>query len=261
MTPQDITGKVFEKAVFGGYDAKNVDRFMKELAADVEALQTERDDYKDKLKRLAEKVEEYKECESAVQQALISAQKSARTMLAEAEAQREKRLAEIHEESERRLREERETCERLLREEREKNEARIAAETAETEAKIAELRGQRETEEAVYAAAAKRSADYLFRLQAAGKDFAEQLLRIYDFVELPEVPAELPPETTEPEQTEPARDGAETKDEIIERSVSAVSGIIRQSYRSSETNGQKDDQHLPKIDYQNLQFGDNYRKK
>ena len=270
LTPQDITGKVFEKAVFGGYDAKSVDRFMKELAVEFEALRTERDEFKVKLKLLAEKVEEYRECESAVQQALISAQKSAQTMLAEAEEQRERRLAEIHEESERLLFEEREKSERLLGEERAKNEKCIAEETAATEAKLAELRRKRETEEKAYAEAAKRSADYLAELRRAGKTFAEQLLHIYDFVDLPEaaepaaLPAEQAPAAPETQEDASGLQVQETKDEVMDRTVSAVSGIVRKSYSSSEAKNKNDKaegQHLPKIDYDNLQFGENYRKK
>ena len=42
MTPQDIREKIFEKAVFGGYDMGSVDDFMEEMAAELESAQRER---------------------------------------------------------------------------------------------------------------------------------------------------------------------------------------------------------------------------
>lgn len=308
LTPQDITGKTLKKAVFGGYSAKSVDAFREEIAADFAAVQAERDDFKDKLKLLAEKVEEYREAESAVHQALISAQISANAMLAEAEAQREKRLEEIRIESERLFSEEKERREallaeetergdRILREEREKNEklyteektsgerriaeerarneAILAEETAATEAKLAELRAARELEEKAYAEAAKRSADYLTKLKEAGARFTEGLADIYDFVELPpeaepeekqeEQPAE--PAAQAPAEREPvsgqAEEKQETREEIIERTVNAVSDIIRDTYSTpvNQIGRGEADGRLPKIDYDNLRFGDEYRRK
>jgi len=75
ITPQDIREKVFEKAVFGGYDMGAVDDFMESVANDLTALQKENNALKAKMRILVEKIEEYRSNESALNMAILSAQK------------------------------------------------------------------------------------------------------------------------------------------------------------------------------------------
>ena len=58
LSPQDISDKVFVKAVFGGYDMTGVDDFLEGVAGDYAALYKENAILKGKLKVLVEKVEE-----------------------------------------------------------------------------------------------------------------------------------------------------------------------------------------------------------
>ena len=60
LTPQDIREKVFEKAVFGGYDMAAVDDFLEEVSNDYASLYKENTVLKSKIKVLVEKVEEYR---------------------------------------------------------------------------------------------------------------------------------------------------------------------------------------------------------
>ena len=66
MTPQDIREKIFEKAVFGGYDMGSVDDFMEEMASELEAAQRESATLKAKMKVLVDKIEEYRASEDAI---------------------------------------------------------------------------------------------------------------------------------------------------------------------------------------------------
>ena len=74
-TPQEIREKVFEKAVFNGYDMAGVDDFMDTIATEVGLLQKENAALKAKMKVLVDKIEEYRNNESALNMAMLSAQK------------------------------------------------------------------------------------------------------------------------------------------------------------------------------------------
>lgn len=76
-TPQEIREKSFDKArsMFGGYDMGVIDDYLEELADDFEALQKENAVLKGKMKVLVDKIEEYRANESALNAAILSAQK------------------------------------------------------------------------------------------------------------------------------------------------------------------------------------------
>ena len=74
-TPQEIREKVFEKAVFNGYDMAAVDDFMDSIATEIGLLQKENTALKAKMKVLVDKLEEYRNNESALNMAMLSAQK------------------------------------------------------------------------------------------------------------------------------------------------------------------------------------------
>ena len=93
ITAQDIREKTFEKSKFGGgYDMAQVDEFLEEIADDLTNTQKEVSVLRSKMKVLVEKIEEYRSNESALNQSILSAQKLAQQIEAEA---REKAAAMI----------------------------------------------------------------------------------------------------------------------------------------------------------------------
>ena len=76
LSPQEISDKVFIKAVFGGYDMTGVDDFLEAVSTDYSALYQENAILKGKLKVLVEKVEEYRSTEDAMRMALLTAQRT-----------------------------------------------------------------------------------------------------------------------------------------------------------------------------------------
>ena len=92
LTPQEITEKVFVKAVFGGYDMTGVDDFLETIAADYTALYKENAILKGKLKVLVEKVEEYRSTEDAMRMALLTAQRMGEEITIEANKMKEETL-------------------------------------------------------------------------------------------------------------------------------------------------------------------------
>ena len=85
FTPQEIQEKTFVKAVFGGYDMQTVDEFLEPLVEDYITLYKDNAILKSKMKVLVEKLEEYRSQEQSMRKALLSAQRTADQLVAEAE--------------------------------------------------------------------------------------------------------------------------------------------------------------------------------
>ena len=94
ITAQDIREKTFEKSKFGGYEMSVVDEFLETIADDLTAAQKESAVLKSKMKVLVDKIEEYRANESSLNQALLSAQKLAAQIEAEAKERAEKMIAD-----------------------------------------------------------------------------------------------------------------------------------------------------------------------
>ena len=92
LTPQEITEKVFVKAVFGGYDMTGVDDFLESVSTDYNALYKENAILKGKLKVLVEKVEEYRSTEDAMRMALLTAQRMGEEITVEANRTKDEML-------------------------------------------------------------------------------------------------------------------------------------------------------------------------
>lgn len=84
LKPMDIHNKEFKKSV-RGYDPEEVDDFLDEIIVDFEKMQRELDLLRNQLSTYSESMTTYKERESALNNALISAQQFADNIKAEAE--------------------------------------------------------------------------------------------------------------------------------------------------------------------------------
>ena len=97
ITPQQIHEISFEKVRRGGYDMDAVDSFLEPLTEDYITLFKENSVLKSKMRILVEKLEEYRSQESAMQNALLAAQKTCEQMTLEAEKKCAKMLREAEE--------------------------------------------------------------------------------------------------------------------------------------------------------------------
>ncbi|OUN05697.1 cell division protein DivIVA [Flavonifractor sp. An92] len=95
MTPQEVSEHAFAKASFGGYNMAMVDEFLDLLTEDYTALYKENAVLKSKMKVLVDKVEEYRSTEDAMRKALLTAQRMADEMVAEAEQKRNTMLQTV----------------------------------------------------------------------------------------------------------------------------------------------------------------------
>ena len=84
LTPQEVSEHAFAKASFGGYNMAMVDEFLDVLTADYTTLYKENATLKAKMKVLVDKLEEYRSTEEAMRKALLTAQRIADDMVAEA---------------------------------------------------------------------------------------------------------------------------------------------------------------------------------
>ena len=99
LTPQEVSGRAFSKAAFGGYNMAMVDEFLDELTDDYTALYKENAALKAKLKVLVDKVEEYRATEDSMRAALLTAPRMASTMVEEAEEKKKTMLAGAEDEA------------------------------------------------------------------------------------------------------------------------------------------------------------------
>lgn len=93
LSVKDINNKRFEQAR-PGYKTDEVDDFLREIARDIERYQRDKEEAEKKIAVLVESVREYKKDEEALKDALISAQKQGRAVIAEAQAQADKILSD-----------------------------------------------------------------------------------------------------------------------------------------------------------------------
>lgn len=85
FTPKDLQEISFAKTRFGGYDMHAVDEILEPLCQDYTKLYKENSVLKSKLKILVEKLEEYRTQEISVKQALVAAQQTSESIVAEAQ--------------------------------------------------------------------------------------------------------------------------------------------------------------------------------
>jgi len=86
FTPQQLDEISFARARFNGYDIDSVDEVLVPLIEDYTTLYKENALLKSKMRVLVEKLEEYRNGEASLRDAMVGAQKSADQMIRETEA-------------------------------------------------------------------------------------------------------------------------------------------------------------------------------
>ena len=138
LTPQEVAEHSFQKASFGGYNMAMVDEFLDLLTADYTTLYKENATLKAKMKVLADKIEEYRSTEDSMRKAMLSAQKMADQMVAEAETQAAAIVTDAEAEAKKKI--------ESIRQEVESERLRLTAAQNATAAYIAKLKDLYENE-------------------------------------------------------------------------------------------------------------------
>lgn len=141
LRPDEIRNKNFEKGSFG-YKPEDVDSFLRRVADDYETLYNNSADSEQKIIRLVEKINEYREDEDAIKDALLSAQKEGRRILNEARAESERMISEAAAKTEEVKKQCEEESERIIQEHQEYCARIISENTSETEKKIEQVKNE-----------------------------------------------------------------------------------------------------------------------
>ncbi len=96
FTPQQIEEISFNTATFGGYDKRSVDEILGPLTDDYVSLYKENALLKSKMRVLVTKLEEYRNNEASMKQAIVDAQTTCDTMVQETEAKCAQMLADAN---------------------------------------------------------------------------------------------------------------------------------------------------------------------
>lgn len=75
LTPSDLYGKVFKRAMMGGYDPRDVDEFIERVADVLEQVLRQTGELKAQNDEFRKQVEEFREIESTLRNALVTSQK------------------------------------------------------------------------------------------------------------------------------------------------------------------------------------------
>lgn len=137
ITPKELQGKEFVKAVFGGYDMESVDDFLEQIVEDYSALYKENAVLKSKLKVLVEKVEEYRNTEDSMRMTFLTAQKMGNELIAKAKEEAEALKKEARAQAQKRIED---ISQKLYRER--KNLEEIQKTTSDFSQKILDLYGE-----------------------------------------------------------------------------------------------------------------------
>ena len=114
ITPLDIENKKFSKQMMNGYNVEDVDDFLDELVIDYEKNYKELSEANDKIDKLTNELEQYKNLEKTLQNTLVMAQTTAEEVKVVAKQQAEQIVNEAKAKAEEIQKESNETSLRKL---------------------------------------------------------------------------------------------------------------------------------------------------
>ena len=211
LNPNNIKGKTFDTEK-NGYSKEDVKEFLEQVAEDYAEVVKANQDTEAKIIKLVEKINEYREDEEAIQQALIVAQKESNKILTEAKAQAHDMIESAKTEQVRLAEQSASECERIVKEHKEKCAELIKTNTEITEKKINEVRAAYDEELVKFE-----------NLKAEVTQFKADLTQLYNkqIRLIMEIPAFEPAEDTaeEYEEEETAEETQEATEEQAEETA------------------------------------------
>lgn len=256
-TAAKIKGKSFEM-VKNGFDPDEVRFFLAEVSKDFEDVLKSRDEGEEKLVKLAEKLNEYREDEDAIKNALILSQKESNKIINEAKAQARDMIESAKSEQTRLTEQSAAECERIISEHKENCAKLIKENTEVTQKKIADIRAEYDKEQAA-----------LNELKQEVTKFKAQLLSLYKkqlalVMEMPSFEEEKPVEAAEkkaeekkPEAPKPVSDKQDKKPENKDVKNAAPAEETREEHLDKILNTGSFEPVIPKKNLQDLKFGKN----
>lgn len=179
MTVNDIKQKEFTIIKRGGYDQDEVQRFMKQMADQLQAADAEKTSLIKKLEVLAHKIEEYKKDEQSIQAAVLGAQKLAQATISDAQQEAEKFLNDVRQKTEAMLKKATDESEKMLAESKEISQRLLLQSKQESEKTIIDTQIAVEKIQKDNRYAIEKEQANLFHIQKEVSLFKKSLLDVY----------------------------------------------------------------------------------
>ena len=100
LTPDDIVTRVFSQSAFGGYRKREVLAFLERISSQWEELLEEKSKMAGKLREKEAQLDEYRNRENLLREAITTAQQTATRMQAEAEKKSQEVVQSAHQKAE-----------------------------------------------------------------------------------------------------------------------------------------------------------------
>lgn len=178
MNINDIKSKQFD-IVKRGYNPEEVDVFLREIARFIDKMSDEKTELLKKMEILANKVEEYKQDEESIQEALLGAQKLGKSVLSRAQEKASELERESQEKSDHMLSVAKEESDKLLSDAKSVAQDLLVKAKTESTRMVAEAQQQVETIIKTSKYEIEKEKNNLIRVQKEVSTFKTSLLDLY----------------------------------------------------------------------------------
>lgn len=175
MNAKDIVSKEFDTVKRGGYDAAEVDTFLKDVSIEYKKLQNENEELEKKLEVLAEKIREYRKDEDALRDALLIAKKQGIAVVNEAKDDAEKIRKEAQEKAEKTIKD----ADALAAKKKELGEKNLADANAKAKQTIDDANAKAEEIHTMMMQQTEREQIVLQRTRKEVQDYTNKILAAY----------------------------------------------------------------------------------
>lgn len=175
MNAKDIVSKEFDTVKRGGYDAAEVDTFLKDVSIEYKKMQNENEELEKKLEVLAEKIREYRKDEDALRDALLIAKKQGIAVVNEAKEDAEKIRKEAKEKADKTIKD----ADALAAKKKEISEKNLADANAKAKQIVDEANAKADEIHTIMMQQTEREQIVLQRTRKEVQDYTTKILAAY----------------------------------------------------------------------------------
>ena len=178
ITASQIRSAEFSRSA-RGYKAFEVDELLEEAANTIDRYQKENEELTRKLAVLAEKIKEYRQDEESIKQALVTAQRTADSIIKDAQTEADKTTSELNGKTNEAIAVAKKRAEAILRDAEEKSKAMLSQAKERSLAAIAQARDKTGKMILEVSDARRREMKVCEEMKKKAADFRIELLNMY----------------------------------------------------------------------------------
>lgn len=178
ITASQIRSAEFSRSA-RGYKAFEVDELLEEAANTIDRYQKENEELNRKLAVLAEKIKEYRQDEESIKQALVTAQRTADSIIKDAQTEADKTTSELNGKTNEAIAVAKKRAEAILRDAEEKSKAMLSQAKERSLAAIAQARDKTGKMILEVSDARRREMKVCEEMKKKAADFRIELLNMY----------------------------------------------------------------------------------